>query len=91
MALEGDTTALRLCLGRICPPRKDTPVEFPLSKIKGASDAAKSASSILDAVGSGELTPLEGASVMGLVDSFRRALEASEFETRLEGTVRGKL
>ena len=27
LALEGDTTALRLCLERIAPPRKDAPVK----------------------------------------------------------------
>lgn len=29
-ALAGDTTALRLCLDRIAPPGKDTPVSFTL-------------------------------------------------------------
>ena len=32
MALDGDTTALRLCLERISPPRKDTPVQFDLPR-----------------------------------------------------------
>ncbi len=27
MAMAGDTTALRLCMERICPPRKDAPVQ----------------------------------------------------------------
>jgi hypothetical protein len=30
LALQGDTTALRLCLERIAPPRKDAPVTFDL-------------------------------------------------------------
>lgn len=84
MALEGDTTALRLCLERICPARKDVPVTFTLSPINTATDAAKAASAIVEAVALGNLTPIEGASVMGLVDSYRRTLEASEFEARLE-------
>ena len=32
-ALEGDTAALRLCLERICPARKDTPVQFDIQKM----------------------------------------------------------
>jgi len=83
LALEGDTTALRLCLERICPPRKDVPVNFTLPVIKAAEDAAKVAGAIIDAVSVGDLTPIEGASVMGLIDSYRRTLEASEFEARL--------
>ena len=31
LALEGDTVALRLCLERIAPPRKDIPVRFDLN------------------------------------------------------------
>jgi len=38
---------------------------------------------VLDVVASGDLTPVEGSSVMGLVDSYRRILETSEFEQRL--------
>jgi hypothetical protein len=33
-ALEGDSVALRLCLDRICPPRRDRTVMFPLPEIK---------------------------------------------------------
>lgn len=90
IALEGDTTALRLCLDRLAPPRKDSPVQFPLPRMTTARDAAEAAGAILEAVAEGELTPTEAAQVMGLVDSFRRTLEATELEARvaaLEGVV----
>ncbi len=83
VALTGDVTALRLCLERIAPPRKDAPVTFPMPSMRSAGDAAKAAGAVLEAVADGELTPIEGAHVMGLVDAFRRTLEASEFEVRL--------
>lgn len=83
LALEGDTTALRLCLERIAPPRKDSPVTFDLPKMKSAGDAAKAAAAIIQAVAAGDLTPTQGAHVMGLVDGFRRVLEVTEIETRL--------
>lgn len=83
LALDGDTTALRLCLERIAPVRKDTPIEFDLPDIQDVADAASAARAVLKAVSDGELTPLEGAAVMGLVDSFRRTLEVSEIEDRL--------
>ena len=83
-ALEGDVSALRLCLERIIPAKKDTPVEFDIKPMQSAGDAAVAAGSIVAAVALGELTPIEGASVMGLVDSYRRAIETSEFEKRLE-------
>jgi hypothetical protein len=83
VALTGDVTALRLCLERIAPPRKDAPVTFNLPAMRTAGDAAKAAGAVLEAVAEGDLTPTEGAHVMGLVDAYRRTLEAAEFEARL--------
>lgn len=83
MALGGDATALRLCLERIAPPRKDAPVIFALPAMQSATDAAKAAGAVLEAVSAGELTPTEGAHVMALVETYRRTLETSEIEARL--------
>lgn len=84
MALEGDTTALRLCIERIAPARKDAPVEFDLPDIRTAQDAATAAAALLTAVSEGQVTPLDGATVMSLLEQFRRALETSDFEKRIE-------
>ena len=40
LALTGDIPALRLCLDRILPPRKDRPVSFDSPLITSAKDAA---------------------------------------------------
>jgi hypothetical protein len=83
LALGGDTVALRLCLERLAPPRKDSPVQFPLPRMVRANDAAQAAAAVLQAVSEGALTPTEGAQVMGLVDSYRRTLEVTELEARV--------
>ena len=83
MALAGDGAALRLCLDRIAPPRKDNPVSFPLPPMKTAHDAAQAAGAVLEAVALGELTPIEAMQIMGLVDCFRRTLEVTELEARV--------
>ena len=83
LALSGDTTALRLCLERIAPPRKDAPVNFDLPEMTNASEAVTAASAILSAVADGDITPLEGATVMGLIEKYRRVLETSEFDARI--------
>jgi len=77
-ALEGDTTALRLCLERILPPRRDRPVAFDLPKIGTAADALKASSSILSACASGRLSPAEAAEVMSLISTHVRTIEVSE-------------
>ena len=88
LALAGDTTALRLCIERIVPARKDSPVEFDLPPVSSAKEAAMAAGEVLQAVSEGNLTPLEATTVMGLVERYRRVLESSEFEQRLEALER---
>lgn len=83
LALEGDTTALRLCLERIAPPRKDVPVTFDLPPMQSAGDAAKAACAVLAAVADGDLTPQEGAHIMALIETYRRTLEMTELEARM--------
>ncbi len=83
MALAGDGVALRLCLDRIAPPRKDSPVEFTLPPMANARDAAEAAAAVLEAVSMGDLTPTEAVQIMSLIDAFRRLLEVSELEARI--------
>lgn len=83
-ALEGDSVALRLCMDRIAPPPKDAPVSFTLPLMSNALDAAEAAGSVLNAVSKGELTPIEATRVMGLIDSYRKTLELTEIEQRLQ-------
>lgn len=83
-ALDGDSVALRLCLDRIAPPMKDKPVIFSLPQMQDAMDASRAAGSVLSAVSEGILTPIEGTRVMGLIDSYRRTLELTDIEKRLQ-------
>lgn len=83
LALEGDSTALRLCVERLVPPRKDNPVSFDLPAMKSAHDASEAAQAVLGAVSAGELTPLEGSAIMALVEQYRRTLELTELEARI--------
>ena len=83
-ALEGDGLALRLCMERIAPAPKDKSVSFPLPNMNDAMDASQAASSVLTAVSEGKLTPIEATRVMGLIDSYRRTLELTEIEERLQ-------
>jgi hypothetical protein len=83
MALAGDTTALRLCLDRIAPARRDRPITFDLPAIKTAADAAQAASAILAAVSAGHVTPGEAAELGKLVEAFARTLEVAEREDRI--------
>lgn len=84
MALDGDMAALRLCIDRILPPRKDRPVTFDLPVIKSAGDAAAVTSAILAAVANGEITPADAGEIGKLVESYVKAFETAELAERLE-------
>jgi hypothetical protein len=84
LALGGDMAALRLCVERIAPARKDVPVTFDLPEIETAQDAVEAARSVLRAVAQGALTPLEADGVMKLVEGYRRAAETADLEARIE-------
>ena len=83
-ALDGDSIALKLCMERISPAPKDNPVSFALPQINNALDASQAAGCVLTAVSDGNLTPIEATRVMGLIDSYRRTLELTEMEERLQ-------
>ncbi len=48
-----------------------------------AAVEATGAAAVLAAVAEGELTPAEGASIMALVEAYRRTLETCELEARV--------
>lgn len=82
-AKGGDMQGARIVLDRLFPVRRDNPVAFELPKIETASDASRAMAGILSAVASGELTPSEGASVAGLIETYIKAVETVEIERRL--------
>jgi hypothetical protein len=82
-ALEGDITALRLCLDRIAPPRKDAPVSVVLPPIKSATDAVAASAALLEALAAGEVTPDEAARIMVLLTAHKSIVEAGDLESRI--------
>lgn len=84
MALAGDTTALRLCLERILPARKEAPLPATdLPSITGAADLPSITAAILNAVTSGQITPGEGQSLAALTTAHGKAVELAELEQRI--------
>ena len=84
MAKAGDTVALRLCLERTAPPRKERAVRFDLPPIETAADAVKASAALVAAVAAGELTSSQAAELGKLVEAFVRAIEATDVAERLE-------
>ena len=85
LALEGDTTALKLCLERIVPQRRSRAVNFDLPPFERVVDLAGAIGSVLQEVSCGRLLLDEAAVLVGIMESKRQALEMVEREQRLWG------
>ena len=83
LALTGDMGALRLCLDRILPPRKDIPVAFDLPEMRMLNDAVPAMGALVKAVGQGDLTPMEAAELTKMVQAFAKIIETAELEERV--------
>ena len=83
-AKQGDMTAIRLCLERVFPRLRDRATLFDLPPINGAPEALTAMTTIVAGVRGGDLTAAEGSDLSKLVDHYLRALEAKDFEHRLE-------
>jgi Family of unknown function (DUF5681) len=88
-AKEGDMTALRLCLERILPPRKERLFRLPLPALTNASDAASAMAAITAAVADGDVMASEAATLSALVTAFAKALETSALEARIAALEKG--
>jgi hypothetical protein len=57
MAIKGDMAAIRLCMDRLAPARKEEPIAFELPPLEKPADSVAAAATLVAAVAEGELTP----------------------------------
>jgi Family of unknown function (DUF5681) len=82
-AKGGDTSAARALLDRLVPPKKERPLKVALPELRSAKDARDALASVTAAVADGEMLPGEGATVVGLLEAYTRAVAAAELEERV--------
>jgi len=83
LALEGNIQALKLCIERLIPPRKERPVDVALPEFSGVESLPVLTATLLAAVSSGELTVGEASGLSTLVANYGRMLELAELEKRI--------
>jgi hypothetical protein len=83
LAQMGDGPALRLCLDRIAPARRDSPITFALPPITTAGDTVTASAALLSAVAQGDVTPDEAGRVMALLTAHRTLVETDDLEQRI--------
>jgi hypothetical protein len=84
LAKKGNIQALRLCLERMLPIRKERSIELELPPVHNAQDLANVFQSILAAAAKGSITPGEAQSLSDVLSSQARVLEFVDLERRLQ-------
>jgi hypothetical protein len=84
LALDGQIGALRLCLDRIIPPRRQRAQRLELPPPRNIADLGNTMAAITAAAMEGTITTAEAAELARVVEIFVRAVETSDFERRLQ-------
>ena len=77
LALEGDPTALKLCMERIIPPRREWPVEFTMPPLNSATDTAAAMNAIMQAVADGKILLSQALEFGKLLEMYARTVNAA--------------
>src|SRR4051794_23916370 len=82
-AKGGDSVAGRTILERVWPLRKGARLQFDLPDITAAADLPGAIAAVNRQVADGEISPDEGALVVGLIEAHRKAIETTELAVRV--------
>jgi hypothetical protein len=84
LALDGDTTAIRLCLERVVPIVKERPLDaFELSQIVDQKSALNALETVVEKLAAGEILPTESAAICRVLEQYRKHFETTELTNRL--------
>ena len=80
LAMQGDTTALRMCIDRLIPPLK---AQAPHTQLEASGSLSQRGEAILKAITAGELDPATGNSLISALATQAKLLEITAIEERL--------
>ena len=83
LAIQGNPTALRLCMERLLPARRHRTLQFKLPPLKTLADLDAASELVMSGVGRGQLTPGEAQDLSRLLEDRRRVLETQDLEQRI--------
>jgi hypothetical protein len=84
LAMQGDRSAMRLCMERISPARHGARIQMNLPTIKTAADLDKAAEKVTQAIRRGKITPTEGVIVMDILEKRSNIIEKVQSVSRIE-------
>lgn len=84
LALEGNQAALRLCLERMLPPRRERAIRIDIPSLETAGDAREAMRGLISGIADGGITLGEGRELAKLIDLYVKTLEADDLQQRLQ-------
>lgn len=82
-AMHGDLRAMKLCMDRVLPARRDLPVKIGKLSMRTPEDVSKASDTVLHKVAAGHITPTQGQALADLIEGRRRTMETQDFDERL--------
>jgi hypothetical protein len=86
LAKAGDVPMLKFLLDRILPKARSVLVDLP--PMNHTSDAVDALGAIIEAVGTGRITPSEASALASLVEAYARTINVADLELRLDNIER---
>jgi hypothetical protein len=81
--LAGDTRALGLCMERILPALREPGVRLKLPKLNHLDDVNLAKQRVLQAIATGNITPVEGETIASILENYGKTIEGQEMEERI--------
>jgi hypothetical protein len=82
-AQNGDMTAARLVLDRVCPLRKGRPIMLSITAIDTPAEISAALSTVTLAMCRGEISPEEAAVIAGVIKAKCELVSVVELEARI--------
>ena len=82
-ALHGDKSSMRICMERILPPLKYSPVQFPLLPIESVVGVGKTMERLIQSMAQGEIPPEDAEMIADVLKKRASLLEAENVEKQM--------
>ena len=83
MAKKGDTTAMKIMMNRLIPPRRDRSIQLALPDVKTPKDVLNVIGTVIKSIGDGKLDADQAKTLAGILEVQRKSIETVEIEERL--------
>ena len=83
MAKNGDTTAMKIMMDRLIPPRRERSIQLALPDVKTPKDVLNVIGTVIKSIGDGKLDADQAKTLAGILEVQRKSIETVEIEQRI--------